>query len=63
MAEEKSVDCEAWLDALAPVLGLPIATDYRDAVIANLRMILLQAELVTGFTLDDHEDPAPVFRA
>jgi hypothetical protein len=64
MAEEKDdMVLAAWLDASAPILGLTIEAAYREAILANLRVIIRQAALVDGFMLDDREEPAAIFRA
>ncbi len=52
----------AMLDAMAPVLGLSIDADWRDGVVANLVTLAAMAKLVEGVPLDEHIDPAPVYR-
>ena len=62
-AGDDSFDAEAVIDALAPLLGLPVAAEHRPGVVANLRMTARLAALVTEFPLDDREEPAPVYEA
>jgi hypothetical protein len=50
------------LDAMAPVLALSIDADWRDGVVANLVTLAAMAKLVQDFPLDEHIDPAPVYR-
>ena len=52
----------AMLDAMAPVLGLSIDAAWRDGVVANLVTLAAMAKLVQDFPLDEHVDPAPVYR-
>ena len=52
-----------WCEAMAKLLALPLDEADRDAVIANLRVLARQMELLGDFPLDDHEEPAPQFRA
>ncbi len=54
---------EAWRDALAALLELPIERGDRAEIIANLRLIARQIEIVAQVPLDDLAEPAPVFRA
>jgi hypothetical protein len=51
------------VDALAPMLGLPVDPAWRAAVIANLKATANAARLVEDFSLPDELEPAPVFRA
>lgn len=53
----------AVIDALAPLLGLTIAPEWRDAVAMNVKTVTAAASLVMAFPLDDEAEPAPVFRA
>ncbi len=61
-----SLDDEAagrMADALAPVIGIAIAPEWRPALIANLKATAAAAKLVLDFSLPDDLEPAPVFRA
>ncbi len=53
----------AVIDAMAPLLGLAIETDWRGAVAMNVKTVAAAAGLVLAFPLDDEAEPAPVFRA
>ncbi|HYF56311.1 MAG TPA: DUF4089 domain-containing protein [Salinarimonas sp.] len=61
MADDRPFDPEAVVDAMAPLLGLPVGPEHRPGVILNLAVTARLAALVTDFPLDDREDPAPVF--
>jgi Protein of unknown function (DUF4089) len=63
MSEEPDFDAEAVIDAMAPLLGLAIAPDYRPGIAANLLVTARHASLVLGFALDDHEESASTFTA
>ncbi len=63
MSEGKTFDPDAVIDAMAPLLGLDIAEEYRPGVIINLEVTAALADLVMAFPLGDHEEPAAVFRA
>ena len=54
---------DAWIDAMEPVLGLSVPTEYRPGVRLNLSIAARFAELVEAFPLPDETDPAPVFSA
>ena len=58
-----SDDIDAWLDANAALLGIPIEPEWRDAVRQHLRITRDIAQLVLEFPLPDEADPAPIFRA
>jgi hypothetical protein len=63
MTEAPEFDAGDWLDALAPVLGLTVAAEYRPGVIANLELAARMAALLERIALDDEAEPAPVFTA
>ena len=50
------------VDALAPLIGLPIDPAHRAGVAENLARLLKVALLVTEFPLDDGIEAAPIFR-
>lgn len=54
---------DAYIDAAARALGVPIEPAWKPAVRANLEMTLRLAALVTEFALPDEAEPAPVFEA
>ena len=58
-----SDDIDAWLDANAALLGIPVAPEWRDAVRQHLRITRDLAQQVLEFPLPDEADPAPIFRA
>ncbi len=59
---EQRFEPEAVIDAMAPLLRLEIAPEYRAGIVANLEATARFAALVLEFPLDDHSEPAPVFR-
>jgi len=52
-----------FIDAAARTLDLPLESQWRAAVKANLQVTLRQGALVAEFALPDDAEPAPVFRA
>ncbi len=56
-------DLDAFIDAAAKVLDLPIDSDWKPAVRENLSVIFARAHRLTDFPLPDEGDPAPVFKA
>jgi hypothetical protein len=56
-------ELDAWMDAVAAVLGLEIAPEWRDAVRLHLRITSALPERVMAFPLSDEADPLPVYRA
>ncbi|WP_246088609.1 DUF4089 domain-containing protein [Phreatobacter stygius] len=56
-------EAERMIDALAPVLGLAIAAEFRPGVIANLQVAIRLARALDAVDLVDHDEPAPVFEA
>ena len=56
-------DLDAFIDAAASALGLPIAPDWKASVRANLAVTLELGRFVDAFELPDDTDPAPVFEA
>ena len=57
------VDLDAFTDAAAAALGLPVAPAWKTAVRANLDVSLRLARLVDEFPLPDEAEPADVFAA
>ena len=53
----------AIVDATVPALGIPMAPEWRDAVVANVKATTAAAALVLDCPLDDAIEPAPVFSA
>jgi Protein of unknown function (DUF4089) len=58
-----SDDLDAWLDANAALLGIPVQPEWRDAIRLHLRLTRDLAGRVMEFPLSDEADPAPIFRA
>jgi RNAse (barnase) inhibitor barstar len=54
---------DALIDASAAALGLPIETEWKPGIKANLRVTLRVAAMVAEFELPDEAEPAPVFEA
>ena len=54
-------DAEALVDAVAPLLGLTLTLESRAETIVHLRIAAEQAEKLLSVSLDDREEPAPVF--
>jgi len=59
---DRALDTEAYVDAAAALIGLPIAPAYRPGVVLNLRRVAEMAAMVMEFPLDDAVEQAPVFR-
>src|SRR5207253_969731 len=52
---------DAFVDAAALALELPVEPEWRPAIKANLAVTLHHAALVVEFGLPDEAEPAPVF--
>ncbi len=61
--EMTDADLDAFAEAGARLLGLPIKDAWRAGVRANLRVSLTLGGLVDSFPLPDEAEPAPVFVA
>jgi hypothetical protein len=59
---DQPVDPQAYVDAAAALIGLPIDPAHRPGVIVNLERIAQMAALVMEFALPEEAEPAPVFR-
>ena len=55
--------CEAWIDAMEPVLGFSVPPEYRPGMRLNLSIAMRFAKMVEAFPLPDEIDPAPVYSA
>jgi hypothetical protein len=62
MTEPKKPDVDAYVDAMAQTIGLPIEPQYRAAVIANFERTAMIASLAVAEPLPDDLESAPVFR-
>jgi hypothetical protein len=56
-------DFDQWIDAVAPLVKLEIAPDYRDGVKSNLKAAAKMAALLERAPLKPETEPAPVYRA
>jgi len=54
---------DAYIEAAARALSLPIEPEWKPAIRANLQATLKHAALVDELPLPDEAEPAPVFRA
>jgi len=53
----------AFIDAVAPVVGLTVTPEYRPGVILNLQIAMRLVRVAESVPLDDHDEPAAVFEA
>jgi hypothetical protein len=60
MADEP-FDAEAYVDAAAKLIGLPLDPAHRPGVVLNLERIAQMAALVMAFDLPEETEPAPVY--
>ena len=56
-------DLDAYIDAAAQALGIPIQPQWRGEIRANLDVTFKLAALVAEKELPDDAEPAPVFKA
>lgn len=56
-------EAEKIIDAMAPVLGLDIAPEYRPGIILNLQVAVRLARVAEAVDIGDYDEPAPVFEA
>ncbi len=56
-------DADAYIHASLPLLGLALSPESRAAVKLNIEIAEKLSRPVRDFPLDDHAEPAPVFRA
>jgi hypothetical protein len=61
MPPTSDVSPEALAD-LSARLGLPIPPEYRDGVALHFARLMVEAEKLMAFSLEDSAEPAPVFR-
>ncbi len=59
---DRTFDAEAYVDAAAMLIGLPLDPAHRPGVVLNLERIAQMAALVMEFALPDETEPAPVFK-
>jgi hypothetical protein len=58
---EPDFDPDAMIAALAPLLGLVVGEASQRQVKAHLEIAARHAALLDEATLDDHEEPAPIY--
>jgi hypothetical protein len=56
------IDLEAYVDAAAELVGMPLDPAHRPGVVLNLGRIAQMAALVMEFPLPDDTEPAPVYQ-
>jgi hypothetical protein len=54
-------DPEALVDVMVPLLGLTVTAESRAQTVVHLRIAVDHAHKLLSVTLDDEEEPAPVF--
>ena len=54
---------DAYIDAVASALGLPIEDAWKPTISANLAVTLKMARMVDGFPLPDESEPAVIYAA
>jgi hypothetical protein len=59
---EPVFDADAIIETMAPLLGLVVGEASRGAVKTHLEIAVRFAALMEGAEIDDHEEPAPVFK-
>ncbi len=56
-----STELEAYVDATAALLGLPLAPEHRPGVLRYFGLVSEMAALVNGLPLTPADEPAPAF--
>jgi len=56
-------DLDAFIEAAARLIGIPLRPEWREAIRLHLAISLDHAHRVSEFALPDEADPAHVFRA
>ena len=54
---------DALIDASTAALGIPIESEWKPGIKANLQVTLRLASIVAELELPDEAEPAPVFEA
>ena len=62
MSDRPSFDPHSVIDAMAPLLGIPVDPSFRPGIVANLELIAMLAALLDAAPIDEREEPAAVFR-
>ena len=63
MKADTDATLDKLIDASAAALALPIASEWKPAIRANLEVTLRLAHVVAEFELPDETEPAPTFEA
>lgn len=58
---DTSFDAEAYVDATAALVGIPLDPAQRPGVVLNVARLAEMAALLMAFSLPDEAEPAPVF--
>ena len=58
----ESKDIEAFVDAAAVLVGIPIEPEWRAGVASHLAIIMANAELVAEADCTAATEPAPVYK-
>lgn len=61
MSLMEPLQIEAYVDAVAAALGLPLAPEHRPGVLRYFGLAAGMAELVNGLPLTPHDEPAGAF--
>jgi hypothetical protein len=59
---DQPFNAEAYVDAAAALIGLPLDPAHRAGVVLNLERIAAMAVLVMEFSLPEETEPAPVYK-
>ncbi len=62
MTEPAPDSTDAFIEAAAAALGLPLEPEYRPGVRQNWDTVTRMAKLVLEAGMDEREEPAPVYR-
>jgi hypothetical protein len=54
-------DPEALINVMVPFVGLTVTAESRAQTVVHLRIAAEQAEKLLSVSLDDQDEPAPVF--
>ncbi|WP_448952581.1 DUF4089 domain-containing protein [Labrys neptuniae] len=63
MSDKPEFDAQAVIDAMAPLIGIEIAPDFREGVATILKMAADMAELVLSAPIGDADPSGPAFEA
>jgi hypothetical protein len=63
MNDADDATLDAFIEAGAKIMGIPLDPAWVPAIRANLKVTLAHGATVAEFALPDEAEPAPVFRA